>query len=121
VAFPIPGVGGYHWQAQACRTRRRRRRAPRSTTARVVRFSRSAGHWQYRVVDDQGNAGAWTPFGGNLDPSDVDFIWRGPGVFGGSRNHQSCIGSAAAVGGAWPLLAMVPLVFVLRRRRAHQS
>ncbi len=76
-------------------------------------------HWQYRVVDDQGNAGAWASFGGNLDPGDTDFFWRGPGTggFGGSRGHASCFSSAGALIVAPWWLVIAALVMALRRRK----
>jgi len=74
-------------------------------------------HWQYRIVDDQGNAGAWASFGGNLDPSDTDFIWLGPGgLLTGSRGHHACLSSAIAGGGAWMVLVVMLLMLVAVRR-----
>jgi hypothetical protein len=90
-----------------------------STAVLVVSSGITAGpnHWQYRLVDNNGNASAWQSFGGNLDPSDTDFVWIGPRGLGGSRGHTTCFGGAGGGARLWWVLVPALLALAAIRRR----
>ncbi len=78
-------------------------------------FSAADYHWQARTIDALGAVSAFVTFGGNPEPSGLDFSFAAADP-GGSRNNMKCALGAGAFASPWMLvLALMGLLFLRRR------